>query len=285
MAEEPLEGVISQRYHEIDAGGPRAVAGEVCVETMLTVFVNGQELVNLMCTPVDQGALALGFLLNEGVIHRREDVRAAYVCKAGGCADIWLDFDLREMPRREIITAGCMGGVTFDDLSKARPPLASSLTATSAQLQGLMSALYRAAALHNRAGGVHTSALCRGEELLFVAEDVGRHNTLDKLHGRAFLAGVDTRDCLLLTTGRVSSEMLNKAHHMGAPIVASRTSPTSLSVIMAAAWNITLVGYLRRDRLTVYTHPWRLGLADFDRQGPVRVMGRGAGSPESPQEA
>ncbi|MCZ7542602.1 MAG: formate dehydrogenase accessory sulfurtransferase FdhD [Anaerolineae bacterium] len=255
-----IPGATPNQHLLADAEGVHAVARAIPTEAMVTVFVNGVELVNLMCTPVDQEALALGFLRNEGLIGRREDVRALYVCKAGGCVDVWLAYDISDRPRRQVITSGCVGGVTFDDLARARPPLQSDLTATPAQLQRLMHALYAAAALHNQSGGVHTSALCRGEALLLVAEDVGRHNTLDKLHGMALAAGIDPRDCILITTGRVSSEMLGKAHNMGAPVVASRTSPTSLSVTMAEAWNITLVGYVRRDRLTVYTHPWRLGV-------------------------
>ena len=251
-------GFSAHRSYRVDAAGIHALGSDIPSESLLTLFVNGREFVSLMATPTDPDALALGFLLNEGVIHRREDVRVLHVCKAGGCVDVWLAYEVPDSPRRQIITSGCAGGVTFDDLTQARPPLTSTLTASPAQLQRLMSALYNASALHERAGGTHTSALCRGEELLFVAEDVGRHNTLDKVRGLAFKAGADTRDGILVTTGRVSSEMLSKAHAMGAPIVASRTSPTSLSALMAEAWNITLVGYVRRDRLTVYTHPWRL---------------------------
>ena len=99
---------------------------------------------------------------------------------------------------------------------------------------------------------MHTSALADGDKLALVAEDVGRHNTLDKLRGMALMKGLDTRDMILLSTGRVSSEMIGKARQMGTPIVCSRTSPTSLSVALAEQWNITLVGYLRRNSMNVY---------------------------------
>jgi FdhD protein len=87
---------------------------------------------------------------------------------------------------------------------------------------------------------------------------VGRHNTLDKLRGKALLEGVATRGGVILTTGRVSSEMINKTRSMGVPLVCSRTSPTSLSVRLAEEWGITLVGYLRRNSMNVYTHPDRV---------------------------
>jgi FdhD protein len=104
-----------------------------------------------------------------------------------------------------------------------------------------------------RTRGIHTAALADGERLLVVIEDVGRHNTIDKLWGYCLVHELSPRDKILLSTGRISSEMLSKAAAMGASIVASRTSPTSLSLALAEAWNVTLVGYVRRDSLNVYT--------------------------------
>jgi FdhD protein len=100
--------------------------------------------------------------------------------------------------------------------------------------------------------------LSDGQRLLLIAEDIGRHNTLDKLRGLALMQGVDTQDMVLLSSGRISSEMLNKAAHMGVPVIVSRTSPTSLSVALAQAWGITLVGYVRQNRMNVYTGVERL---------------------------
>jgi len=97
---------------------------------------------------------------------------------------------------------------------------------------------------------------------LLVAEDIGRHNSIDKLMGACMLKGTPTRDKGLLTTGRISSEMLRKGALMGCPVVASRTSPTSMAVELAQTWNITLVGYARHGKLRVYCTPERLG---FDK--------------------
>ena len=92
-----------------------------------------------------------------------------------------------------------------------------------------------------------------------MAEDVGRHNTLDKLWGKALLAGIATRGRMIVTTGRISSEMLGKAAKMGVPIIASRTSPTSHSVALAQAWGMTLIGYVRRSGFRIYTGVERVG--------------------------
>ena len=106
--------------------------------------------------------------------------------------------------------------------------------------------------------GVHTSGLSTAEDLLLISEDVGRHNTIDKLWGHAMRQEIDPAGSLILTTGRISSEMVGKAAKMGAQIVASRTSPTSRALVLARAWNITVIGYVRRGSLRVYTVPERI---------------------------
>jgi FdhD protein len=99
---------------------------------------------------------------------------------------------------------------------------------------------------------VHTSALGDDSHLLVFAEDVGRHNTLDKIRGECLLRGIETRDQILISTGRISSEMITKAAKMRVPIVASRTSPTHLALQLARAWNITLIGYAHAGEMRVY---------------------------------
>jgi FdhD protein len=251
-------GAVPTTYH-VYSGDWRPIDGEVIEEVLVSLHVNGQELATIAATPIRQDWLAVGFLANEGLIASKEQVRAVHICPSGLCVDVWLTHEI-EPPRKRIYTSGCGGGVTFDDLTGAQPPLDSNTSLPADQLWGLMQQLQSVARLYRRTRGVHTSALFRGGAMLSSAEDVGRHNTLDKIRGDCFLRGVDTHDGILLSTGRISSEMLNKAAKMGCPIVASRTSPTSLSVELARAWNITLVGYLRRGRLLVYANGWRLGL-------------------------
>jgi FdhD protein len=161
-------------------------------------------------------------------------------------------------------TSGC-GGIMFADLEATAQPVSSQVRIGVRQVQRLMQALQAAAELHRAVGGVHTSALARvdagmgtpapggADMLLVVAEDIGRHNTLDRIRGRCLLDGLETDDCILLTTGRISSEMLYKAAHMGVPVIASRTSPTSMAVALGRAWNVTVIGYVRQTGLNVYT--------------------------------
>lgn len=246
------------RYITVGAGEPREIDGEIVAEQLACISVNGEELATFMCSPRDLDKMALGFLYNEGLIAGLADVRALHIARNDSCVDVWLhDLDVA-LPVRKIVTAGCGGGVTFDDLSGQHPPLHSSLQVTAAQLAALMREMHLGAELYQRARGIHTAALADPERILLQVEDVGRHNCLDKLCGAALQHEMATKDRVILSSGRISSEMLNKARRLEAPIVCSRTSPTSLSISLAEAWNITIVAYLRQDRMRIYTHEERI---------------------------
>lgn len=230
---------------------------EIVAEALVSLHVNGTELVTLACTPVGQKELALGFLLNEAIVDDVSEVGALHVCASGLCVDVWLHHAVRPLARY-ILTSGCGGGMTFDDLSRTIQPLTSNLSLSVEQLWSHIKILQDASRLYRLSGGVHASGLFKGDQLVAMAEDMGRHNTLDKIRGDCALRGIETRDGVLVTTGRISSEMLNKAGRMGCPIVVSRTSATSLSVQLAHMWNITLAGYARRNQVTIYNGVERL---------------------------
>ncbi len=253
-------GSIPFTYWEYGQGRAEIVEGGVIEEILLSLYVNGQELATLMCSPVDQEALALGFLINEGVIQSLDDIRLLHSNLARTVIDVFLKTPQFNPPRRMILTSGCGSGISLRDLSASYAPLASDLVLTPQAILERMRDLNRSARLYRQVRGVHTSILGSADELLITAEDIGRHNTVDKLAGKALQAGIATRDRVIVTSGRISSEMLGKARQMGVPVIASRTAPTSISVRLAELWNICLVGYVRQDAMRVYTHPFRLGL-------------------------
>jgi FdhD protein len=254
--------VIASRslaYSRYTANGITTMEKEVVREAPVTVYVNGQELITFLCTPQSLRNLVLGFLYLEGIIGGLDEVSLLRVCDEEEMVDVRLTHHV-ELPTRRVLTSGCGGGTTFADLSTQTNQVDSTLSVTPSQILGLMRRLYSEAELYRTAGGVHTSALSDGHELLVVASDVGRHNTLDKIQGQCLLEGVDTRDRILLTTGRLSAEMLNKAAKMQVPILVSRTSPTDLAVEMAKAWGITLIGYARGKQIHVYSGEERVKL-------------------------
>ena len=251
-------GAQPSRYITVGVGTPQPVDGWVVAEAQICVSVNGEELATFMASPCDLERMAVGFLANEGIISSAAEIRHLHLSKNGTCVDVWLHDTNFEKPRKFIITAGCGGGVTFDDLSGQHEPLQSDLTATPEQLAVLMRQTHLGAELYQQARGIHTAVLATPTQILLQVEDIGRHNCLDKLRGAALLDGFETEGKILLSSGRISSEMINKARRLGTPIVCSRTSPTSLSVALAEAWNITIVAYLRQDRMRIYTHPERI---------------------------
>jgi FdhD protein len=256
--QEATGSVKPASYISISVGSVVPVVGEIVNESLVCISVNGQEVATFMCSPTDLDQLALGFLFNEQFISSLSEVRSIHTSKGDTCVDVWLNNSKFEVPERRIITAGCGGGITFDDLSEKHEPLISNRSATPEILAKLMKQTHLGADLYHRARGIHTASLADGEALLLQVEDIGRHNCLDKLAGAALLNKISSKDLILFSSGRISSEMINKARRLQTPIVCSRTSPTALSVALAEAWNISIVAYVRQNRMRVYTHPERI---------------------------
>ena len=269
--------ILDLDYIEYDGAHATRIVRPVIAETPWVLYVDGREWVTFMCTPTALHQLALGFLLSEGMIGALDEVwqlkvyldedrvymyfpdagldgaLTMHTCaEAAGAIDVRLRRPAPQRREKRILTSGCGGGVTFDDLSGERPPLRSDLRISAVQVAALMRQLNESAGLYRASRGVHTSALADTERLLLVAEDVGRHNTLDKIRGACLLQGIPTRDRILISSGRISSEMITKARKMEAPIVISRTSPTVLSIRLAQRWNMTLIGYVRGRQMRVY---------------------------------
>ncbi len=286
--------ILDLSYIEFDGERASQVARPVIAETPWVLYVDRREWMTFMCSPVGLHHLALGFMLSEGLIGGIEDVwqlkvhlgehrvymyfpdagldgeLALPVCEESlGSIDVRLCRPPPARSERRILTSGCGGGVTFDDLSGDRTPLQSDLRVTPGQVAALMHRLNEAAELYRASRGVHTSALADDERLLVLAEDVGRHNTLDKIRGACLLGGILTSDRILISSGRISSEMIAKAHKMDVPIVISRTSPTVMSIRLAQAWNMTLIGYVRGRRMRVYAGAERVIFPEIAREREV----------------
>jgi FdhD protein len=251
----------SIHYEQYEFKKWKSYNAETIVETPVSLTVNGEVWLTFMCTPVNLEALAVGFLYNEGIIEKMSEVEDARVCEHGDNIDVWLNHEAKQ-PTSWRRTSGCTGGVTAVDLL-AKPNV--SLNGNNLKIQPemigyLVELLFEAQSLYRKTGGVHTSALCDGEKILLSAEDIGRHNTLDKIAGLCLMEDIWPEVRILITTGRISSEMLQKAAQLNVPILISRTSPSSLSIEMAERYGITLIGYARKHRFNVYSNTQRVGL-------------------------
>lgn len=236
-------------------------SAETIVETPVSLTVNGQVWISFMCTPLQLEALAVGFLYNEGIIQSIQEVADVRLCEHGDNVDVWLNRSV-EQPVNWRRTSGCTGGVTAVDLL-AKPNVdlsANRLRLEPEAIMGMVERLFESQELYRDTGGVHTSALSDGERIVLAADDIGRHNTLDKIAGLCLMENIWPERRILITTGRISSEMLQKAAALNAPVLISRTSPSSLSIEMAGRYGITLIGYARKYRFNVYSCGERLGL-------------------------
>ncbi len=226
-------------------------------EQKLSIFVNGQELVNILCTPEKLNCLVAGFLRSEGFITDLDEIMMMRICVEESLADVRLTKEIAARPSGRTITSGCGGGITFDQSAHIRP-LNSTLYVSPDQILSSVRLLL-GNPKHEQENneirkGVHVSALSDGNQLIVRAEDIGRHNTIDKIWGECMLTGIATADRLLVTTGRISSEMLLKAARMEIPVVASLNSATRRAVELGHDLGITVVGYVRGGRMSVYSH-------------------------------
>ena len=236
--------------------------GRMPVERPITIYMNDIEVATTQATPEDLEELAAGFLVSEGLLVERELLRSISADRKRGLVYVETDEDVPDelTYRRRYITSGCGKGVTFSSVGHAKDlaKVESDLTVGHAMVQRWMREMNQRSEKYQDTGGMQGCALARGEKVLFVREDVGRHNAVDKLLGRAWIDRVDTRDSVLLSTGRISYEMAVKAAKARIPIVVSKSAVTDLAAEIAGELGITVAGYARGGTMSVYTHPRRL---------------------------
>jgi FdhD protein len=245
------------RYFEKDFFEERKA--EVIVEKPVSLTVNGKVWLTFMCTPVQLEELAVGFLYNEYFIQSMDEVEQVHVCESKDLVDIWLTHSV-DQPESWKRTTGCTGGVTAAGNNNRQTIKISTEidVIQAAQINRLGLRLFEKQEIYHEAGGVHISALSDGNKIILATEDIGHQNTLDKISGLYLMQKPSMEQKILLTSGRIGSEMLQKASRLGASILVSRTSPSSLSVEIADELGITLIGYARGNRFNIYTHPQRI---------------------------
>ncbi|MBE0606665.1 MAG: formate dehydrogenase accessory sulfurtransferase FdhD, partial [Deltaproteobacteria bacterium] len=224
-------------------------------EVPVALSVNGVHLATLIASPHDLHFLVAGFLRMQGLVRTAGDLLTLSVCEDLGAASVRI---LGDVPDRitPTFTSGCGAGISFHvPASGGRevqcPSAGPSVVPES--LFAAMEALARASEAYRESGGIHSAGVWDGERLLLFAEDIGRHNTIDRIAGQALLGGIDLSGRILVASGRVSSEMAAKAGSLGISVIASRTSPTDLAVRICGELGISLVGYVRGRRFNVYT--------------------------------
>ncbi|AOY74788.1 formate dehydrogenase accessory sulfurtransferase FdhD [Clostridium formicaceticum] len=229
----------------------------VIVEYPFTIFLNDEEFITLLCSPRNLDYLAVGFLVSEGIIKTKEEIESIYIDEEKGHGYIALKGKrllADKLYGKRTVTTGCGKGTVFYNVldSIGAQPINHLLEVTTEEILSLSRQFNEASDLFKETGGVHACGLCSRDEILLFHEDVGRHNALDKIIGEAFLKNMDLEDKILITTGRISSEMIIKTSKRKIPVIISRSAPTDLSINIAKSLNIVLIGFARGRRLNIY---------------------------------
>ena len=249
------------KYHQYKTGQWGSVESGVILEQEVSLTVNGEIWLSFMCTPVDLEALAVGFLFNEGLLNSVDELVSVRVCPTMDNVDVWLNKSV-ERPDTWRRTSGCGGGITHETIETTIPMRdpKDGIVLSTGKISQLIGQLFDSQDLYKRVGGVHSSVLSDGQKIVVMADDIGRHNTLDKIAGHCLLDRIKLDYSMLITTGRISSEMLQKASRIGAAVVVSRSSPSSLAIEIAQREGIILIGYARGNQFNAYTFPDLLDL-------------------------
>lgn len=250
------EGIAIKSVLKMTKGKtPLRAEDNVAVEKRLRISVNGKEIIRIFCTPLMIRELVVGLVRTEGIIEGRWCAERMAVTEG---EEVLVDIPFEGDVRAEggTVTSGCAAGVSFRNGAIGKIQDGFSIGADA--LRELFVRFNRGSVLYEATGCVHSAALSDGENILYSAEDIGRHNAVDKVIGRCLMEGGVFSGRVLLASGRLSSEMALKCARWKIPVVATRTAPTSLAVELAESAGLTLVGFVRGSRLNVYSHPERM---------------------------
>lgn len=230
----------------------------VILEYPFTIFIDDEELITLLCTPKSLKELTIGFLYSEAYIEAMDQIDKILLNEEKGRAYVYLKYRKafnEKLAGKRTITSGCGKGTVFYNVldSFKSKKIDKSLPIHRDNVVRLNREFNHKSELFLNTGGVHSCGLCDMEKILYFEEDIGRHNALDKILGKAFMDGLDLSDKLIITSGRISSEMLIKTAKRGIPAIISRSAPTSLAIDMARELNILLIGFARGEKMNIYT--------------------------------
>ena len=226
----------------------------ICKEKPINLTVNEKDITTFMCTPRNLEALGVGYLYNQNIIERPEELIYLGACKRLEAINIQLNKKLpkQKLNLKEVLASSCGKSINREKI-KNLGKNNSNLSVNIKQLKELAYEMFNSTVIYKKTGGVHCTAITEKDELLYLEEDVGRHNAVDKVIGKAVLNNENFKDKVIFTSGRISSDMILKISNTEIPIVVSRSIPTNLALDIAEESQITVVGRILRKEPLIYT--------------------------------
>ncbi len=263
-----MEPTFQTKITKIKNGKKFIVEDILIREIKLEIYVNQRYIGALMGTPVDQVELAVGYLISENIIEKIEDIEKTELKNINEKVfKVYIKAKVNEksidkLDTEGVIVSGCGKGVSTQISLKAieAKVIKSDLSINASLLFKEMSEFYAQCPLYEQTGCVHTAKLYLDENVYFIGEDIAQHNTIDKAVGKALIAKIDMSKTFLMVSGRLSSEMVAKAVMHQIPILASRTASTCRGVNIADKFGLTLIGFVRGEKMNIYRHPKRINV-------------------------
>ena len=243
--------------------GASEVEGMVVKELPLTIFLNDSELVTTLCSPVALDYLAIGILISEGLIDSMDEIKRLSVDAEKGVVNVETRADKQIASRqlfKPLVASGGGKGASSYSLagSKNIIKVDSDVTISTGEVSALVKDFLHRSSVYEKTRGVHSAALCDSRAILVFHDDIGRHNAIDKVFGDCLMNSTSLLDHIIITSGRVSSEILLKVANRKIPILISKAAPTDLGVELAEKLGVTIIRFMRDKVLNVYSHDWRV---------------------------
>lgn len=254
-----MESVTKLQMLKIKGEEKEVMEDSIVEEYPFTIFLNNKELLTLLCTQKALYYLVVGFLISEGIIEKKEDILDMKIDEVKGVAYVETSKDkslIEKLYGKRTLTSGCGKGTVFYNVvdSFKSKKIKGDFKLELENIPQMMRDFNRHSQMFLETGGVHSCALSDGEKNIISADDIGRHNALDKTIGEAVCKDIDLSNKIVLTTGRISSEILIKIAKRGIPAIISKSAPTKLAVDIAKDLNITVIGFARGIKMNIYTN-------------------------------
>ncbi|WP_462413534.1 formate dehydrogenase accessory sulfurtransferase FdhD [Neobacillus sp. Marseille-QA0830] len=259
----PIE--VKRTTLRYENGHPEHTEEVIVTEYPVTIKLNGQELVTMVCTPEYIDDMVIGYLASEGIIRSMEDISDIWIQEKEGYVHVKtkkVNPYYSQFQSKRYITSCCgmsrQGFVFVNDAMTAKKIDGMRVRISVEDTFKLMEEMQKSATVFQKTGGVHNAALCDRNGMILSRMDIGRHNALDKIYGYCLKNKLPIQDKIIVFSGRISSEILLKVAKIGCEMVLSKSAPTELALQLADQLGITTIGFVRGRSLNVYTYPDRL---------------------------
>lgn len=260
-----MERAITRKIMRVEGQQVKEMDDVIVTEYAVTVKINQQEFVTMVCSPEYVEDMVIGYLASERVIRSFDDIEEIWHQEKEGFVHIktkHVNPYYQQTQNKRYITSCCgmsrQGFVFTNDALVAKKMDDVHVQITTEDCFRLMHDMQEGADIFKQTGGVHNAALCHVNGIVLSRMDIGRHNALDKIYGYCLRNNISMQDKIIVFSGRLSSEILLKVSKIGCEIVLSKSAPTELALQLAEQLGITTVGFIRQHALNIYTQPRRI---------------------------